>query len=64
MRMLQTSFSQVKDWFVYEDRGEWRIYLKMLVLLYDMRARIVGIIQIRNTYMKHLKRNSNEDVLF
>jgi hypothetical protein len=64
MRMFRTSFPWVKDRFVYEEKGEQRIYLKMLVLLYNMRARMVGINQIRNTYMKHLTRNANEDVLY
>jgi hypothetical protein len=64
MRMFQMSFPWVKDRFVYKERGEQRIYLKMLVVLYNMCARMVGIIQIRNTYMKHPARNANEDVLF
>ncbi len=62
--MIQTSFPWVKDRLVYKEREERRICLKMLVLLYNMRARMVGINQIRNTYMKHLTRNANEDVLF
>jgi hypothetical protein len=62
--MFQTSFPQVKDRLIYEKRGERGICLKMLVLLYNMHARMVGINQIRNTYMKHLTRNANEDVLF
>jgi hypothetical protein len=62
--MLQTSFPRVKDRFVYKESGEPRICLKMPVLLYYMRARMVSINQIRNTYMKHLTRNANEDVLF
>jgi hypothetical protein len=64
MWMFQTSFPWVKDRFVYKERGERRICLKMLALLYNMHARMVGINQIRNTYMKHLTRNANEDVLF
>jgi hypothetical protein len=64
MRMLQMSFPQLKDRFVYKERVEQGIYLKMLMLLYNMRVRMVGINQIRNTYMKHLTRNANEDVLF
>jgi hypothetical protein len=64
MRTFQMSFPRVKDRFVYKERGERRICLKMLVLLYNMRARMVGINQIRNTYMKHLTRNANEDLLF
>ncbi len=64
MRMFQTSLPQVKDRIVYKERGERRICLKMSVLLYNMHARMVGINQIRNIYMKHLTRNANEDVLF
>jgi hypothetical protein len=50
VRMLQTFF----PWVKYKERGERRICLKMLVLLYNMRVRMVGINQIRNTYMKRL----------
>jgi hypothetical protein len=49
MRMIQMLFSWIKDLFVYEERGEQRICLKMLVLIYNMRARMVGINQIWNT---------------
>ena len=61
---FQTSFPRVKDRFIYKERGERRICLKMLILLYNMRARMVGINQIRNTYMRHLMRDANEDVFF
>jgi len=44
--------------------GERRIVMKMFVLLYNMRARMVGINQIQNTYMPHLLRNANEDIWF
>jgi hypothetical protein len=54
MCMIQTSFLRLKDHFVYEERGEHRIYLMMLVLIYNMRARMVGINQIQTTYMKYL----------
>jgi hypothetical protein len=36
----------------------------MLILLYNMHARMVGINQIRNTYMRHLTQDANEDVFF
>jgi hypothetical protein len=36
----------------------------MLVLIYNMRARMVGINQIQNTYLKHLNQNANTDVFF
>jgi hypothetical protein len=64
MLALQASFSRLKDQFVNEERGERRIVLKMMVLLYNMWAWMVGINQIRNTYMPHLMRDANEDVSF
>jgi hypothetical protein len=50
MLTMQASFPRVKERFVYEERGERRLVLKMFVLLYNMRARMVGINKIRNTY--------------
>ncbi len=38
--------------------------LKMLVMIYKMHARMVGINQIWNTCMKHLNQNANKDVFF
>jgi hypothetical protein len=63
MLTIQASFPRVKDQFIYEECEEQRIVLKMFVLLYNMRARMVGINQIRNTYMPHLLCNS-KDILF
>jgi hypothetical protein len=64
MLMIQASFPQVKDPFIYKEQGEQQIVLKMFVLLYNMRTRMVGINQIKNTYMRHLHRNANKDVWF
>ncbi len=64
MLTMQASFPMVKERFVYKDREKRRIVLKMFVVLYSMRAKIVGINQIRNTYMQHLQRDANEDVWF
>jgi hypothetical protein len=43
MLTMQASFPRVKDRFAYKERREWRIALKMFVLLFNMRARMVGI---------------------
>jgi hypothetical protein len=59
MCMIQTSFPRIKDQLVYKERGEQRIYLKIVVLIYNIPARMVGINQIWNTYMKHLGKNAN-----
>ncbi len=64
MLTMQASFPTVKDRFVYKERGEQRIVLKMFVMLYNMRARMVRINQIQNTYMQNLECNANEDVWF
>ena len=49
MHSVQSSFPRLKDTFIYEEGGERRIVLKMLVLLNNLRARMVGINQIKNT---------------
>jgi hypothetical protein len=64
MGMIQTSFPQIKDQFVYKERGEQRIRLKMLILIYNICARMIGMYQIWNTYMKYLDQNANTDVFF
>jgi hypothetical protein len=57
MLAMQTSFPRLKGRFAYKERGEWRIVLKMFVLLYNMFPKMVGINQIQNTYMRHLECN-------
>ncbi len=64
MLSIQTSFPQLRDRFHYEECGERQIILKMMVLLYNLRARMVGINQICNTYMRHLTQDAMEDVWF
>ena len=54
MRSLQSSFPRLGDRLVYEERGERRIMMKMMILLYNFRARLVGINQIKNVYMSSL----------
>ena len=59
MRAIQSSFPRLKDRFIYEEFVERRIILKMMILLYNLRARLVGINQIKNTYMPALQVNVN-----
>ena len=61
MRAIQSSFPRLKDIFLYEENGERRIIFKFMLLLYNVRARRVGINQIRNTYMPHLNKDVNEE---
>lgn len=54
MRAVQSSFPRLNDKFPFETRGERRIAIKMMVLIYNLRARMVGINQIKNFFMPAL----------
>ncbi len=58
MRMIQASFPRMCDKFPFETKGERRIAIKMMVLLYNLRARLVGINQIKNVFMPLLEVNA------
>jgi hypothetical protein len=60
MRGLQGSFPRLKDRLPYEERGERKIILQMIVLLYNFRASTVGQNQIRSTFMPYLDRDANQ----
>ena len=62
MRAIQSSFPCLKDTFVYEETGERRIVMKMLCLLKNLRARTVGINQIKNVFMKKLDEGANNEL--
>ena len=55
MRGLQGSFPRLKDRLQYEERGERRIILLLVALLYNFRAETVGQNQIQSTFMPFLK---------
>ena len=54
MRGLQASFPRLKDRLKYEEMGERKIVLSLIVLLYNYRASCVGFNQIRTTFYPHL----------
>ena len=60
MRGLQGSFPRLKDRLLYEERGERKIILHLVVLLYNFRASTVGINQIQSSFMPHLQRSANK----
>jgi hypothetical protein len=51
MRMIQGQFPRLKDNFPFEEFGERKIVLHLMVLLYNFQASRVGINQILNTFM-------------
>jgi hypothetical protein len=60
MRAFQSSFPRVKDRIIYETRGERRLILKSLIFLFNVRARKVGVSQIKNTYVTAWDVDANE----
>ena len=59
MRCLQGSCPRLKERFIYEERGERALMLRLVVLIYNYRVNTVGINQIRNIYMSWLEEGSN-----
>ena len=60
MRAIQSSFPRLNDKFPFEARGERRNSIKMMVLIYNLRARLVGINQIRNFFLPALNVDADE----
>ena len=42
---------------IYKEKGERKVILKFIVLLYNYRARKVGLNHILNTYMPELSKD-------
>jgi DDE superfamily endonuclease len=57
MRGFQSSFPRLKEKIKYEERGERKIMLNLMVLLYNFRVSKVGQNQIRSVYMPQLDQN-------
>ena len=62
MRAIQASFPRLKDVVKLEDFGERGYIMHVMLLLHNLRARKVGINQIRSTYMDYL--NDNPELYF
>jgi hypothetical protein len=59
MRAVQASFPRLKDTLPYEENKERRMILTCLFLLYNCRARVVGINQIASVYLPFLENDAN-----
>jgi hypothetical protein len=49
----------IKDRMKFETRGEWKVTLMMMILLYNLWAQTVGINQLLSFYAGPLHRNTN-----
>ena len=63
MRAFQSSFPRIKDRIIFEENGEKRLILRLLVLLFNYRANMVGINQIWNEYLSPLQDGIANDFL-
>jgi hypothetical protein len=59
MRAFQSSMPRIKDRMKFEERGERKVTLTVMILLYNLRARMVGINQLTSFYMGALYRDAN-----
>ena len=59
MRAIQSAMPRLKDHITYEENGERSIILKLVPLLYNLRANRVGLNQIRNTYTPSLSKDAD-----
>ena len=51
MRMIQGGFPRVKDKWRFEEFGERRVIMTLMVLLYNFQASTVGVNHILNSFM-------------
>jgi hypothetical protein len=58
MQAFQGLFPQLKEKIRFEERGERKIMMNLMVLLYNFGAFKVGQNQIRNVYMPFLNQNA------
>jgi hypothetical protein len=59
MRGLQASFPRLKDRLMWEEKGEQRLVLEMIVRLYNYRVSVAGLNQIQSVFMPQLERSAN-----
>ena len=59
MHAFQSSMPHIKDRMKFEERGERKVTLTVMILLYKLRARMIGINQLRSFYMGALYHDAN-----
>ena len=59
---FQIGFPRMQDRFHYEQRGERRFMLEVVVRLNNLRANLVGINQIRTTFMPELRQRAHHSI--
>ena len=60
MRVFQALFPRIKDCIALEFRGQQKLTMKLVILLYNLCTRRIGINQILNVYMPSLREDVNQ----
>ena len=60
MQAFQSLFPRVVDRMSFEYRGQHKLMMKLLILLYNLRTKRVEINQILNVYMPSLRQYVKE----
>ena len=60
VRAFQASFPCIKDRIAIEYRGQRKLMMRLMIHLYNLRTRKVGINQILNVYMSALDEDVNQ----
>jgi hypothetical protein len=59
MRAFQLTMPHLKDRMKFETHGERRVTLTMMILLYNLQGRAVGINQLKSVYTAPLNHDAN-----
>jgi hypothetical protein len=63
MRAFQSTMPRIKDRMKFEERGERKVTLTVMILLYNLRARMVGINQLQSFYLGALYCDANVELV-
>ena len=63
MHGVQSSFPRLKDTLQFKEYGERKVIVSSLLLLFNLRARLVGMNQIRSVSYPALEMNANLEFL-
>ena len=56
---FQSSTPCIKDWMNFKECGKSKVTLMMMILLYNLQARVVGINQLQSFYTVPLDHDKN-----
>ena len=63
MRIIEGSFSRLKDTLMFEEMGDRKVILQLMVHLYNFQTAQVGINQIMNSYRDKTRHFGDEAII-